>query len=96
LGSAPAKRNRTRQEIPFDLQLPDLAMQVVDHGLRVDGLLVAAFEQVLGVLYQRLLSSADHRRMYTVLRRQFRQRFVSRQGRHCYLRLEFRTVLLTL
>lgn len=34
--------------------------------------------------------------MNTVLRRQFRQRPVSRQGRHRYLRLEFRTVLLAL
>jgi hypothetical protein len=54
------------QEIPFNLQLPNLPMQVVNHRLRVGGLLVAALKQFLGVLHQLLFPSADHRRTNTV------------------------------
>jgi hypothetical protein len=57
------------------LQLADLAVQIADDFLRIAGRrrLVTARKQLIRSLDQLLLPGADHRRMNTELRRQFRQ-----------------------
>src|ERR1700758_4956243 len=58
------------KKIPFDLQLADLAVQIVDHPLRIVDRrrLVATREQLARALCQFLLPGADHRRMDTKFR----------------------------
>lgn len=84
------------QEIPFDLQRAYLAVQGVDHLLRVLCFLVTAFEQVLGVLHPILYPGADHARRDTVLRRTFGQSLLPWPCRPRNLRFEWRTVWFTL
>ena len=63
------------KKIALDLQLPDLAVQIVDHLLRIHDRrrLAAAPEQLPRTLHQLLLPVADHRRMNPKLHRQLRQ-----------------------
>src|SRR4029077_11569543 len=53
------------KKIALDLQLPDLAVQIVDHFLRIRRRrrLIAARKQLARTLHQLLLPVADHRRM---------------------------------
>jgi hypothetical protein len=53
------------KKIALDLQLPDLAVQIVDHLLRISDRrrLAAARKQLARALHQRLFPVADHRRM---------------------------------
>src|SRR5262245_45385861 len=85
------------KKIALDLQLPDLAMQIVDHLLRIfRRRLAAARKQLARALHQLLFPVADHRRMNPKLRRQLRQGLLPRQRRHRHSRLEFPAVLLPL
>jgi hypothetical protein len=58
------------KKIPFDLQLADLSVQIVDYPLPIVdcGRLVAPREQFARTLRQLLLPGADHRRMDTKFR----------------------------
>src|SRR5215813_748444 len=62
-------------KIALDLQLPDLAVQIVDHFLRIfeRRRLATACKQLPRALHQLLLPVADQRRMNPKLRRQLRQ-----------------------
>src|SRR5262249_31064655 len=83
------------KKIALDLQLPDLAVQIVDHLLRIfRRRLVAARKQLARALHQLLFPVADHRRMNPTLRRQLRQGLLPRPRRHRHSRLEFRAMLL--
>src|SRR2546421_10187646 len=86
------------KKIALDLQLPDLAVQIVDHLLRISDRrrLTAARKQLARALHQLLFPVADHRRMNPKLRRQLRQGLLPRQRCHRHSRLEFRAVLLSL
>src|SRR5438105_8480031 len=86
------------KKIALDLQLADLAVQIVNDLLRIPDRrrLVAARKQLARTLHQLLLPAADHRRMNPKLRRQLRQGLLSRKRRHRHLRLKFCAVLLPL
>ena len=79
-------------------QLSDLAVQIVDHLLRILGRrrLAAACKQLPRSLHQLLLPVADHRRMNPKLGRQLRQGLLPRKRRHRHSRLKFCAVLLPL
>jgi hypothetical protein len=63
------------KKIALDLQLADLAVQIVNDLLRIPDRrrLVAARKQLARTLHQLLLPVADHRRMNPKLRRQLSQ-----------------------
>jgi hypothetical protein len=84
--------------MPLHLQLPDLAVQIVDHLLRILGRrrLAAAPEQLPRTRHQLLLPVADHRGMNPKLCRQLRQGLLPRKRRHRHSRLKFRAVLFPL
>src|SRR5271154_4179807 len=86
------------QKIALDLQLADLAVQLVNDLLRIPHRrrLVAARKQLARTRHQLLLPAADHRRMNPKLRRQLSQGFLPRKRRHRHSRLEFCAVLLPL
>src|SRR5437868_2301752 len=86
------------KKIALDLQLADLAVQIVNDLLRIPDRrrLVAARKQLARTLHQLLLPVADHRRMNSKLRRQLRQGLLPRKRRHRHPRFEFRAVLLPL
>ena len=64
------------KKIALDLQLPDLAVQIVDDLLRIfHRCLAAARKQLARPPHQFLFPVADHRRMNPKLRRQLRQVF---------------------
>src|SRR4029077_10461867 len=86
------------KKIALDLQLPDLAVQIVDHLLRIRGRrrLAATHKQLARTLHQLMLPVADHRRMNSKLRRQLRQGLLPRKRRHRHSRLELCAVLLPL
>src|SRR5262249_49135244 len=91
-GGLPSKK------IALDLQLADLAVQIVDHLLRIFDRrrLATVCKQFARALRQLLFPVADHRRMNPKLRRQLRQGLFPRQRCHRHSRLEFRAVLLPL
>src|SRR5215475_11053528 len=68
-GGLPSKK------IALDLQLADLAVQIVNHLLRICDRrrLATVCKQLARALHQLLFPVADHRRMNTKLRRQLRQ-----------------------
>src|SRR5207253_9301032 len=72
------------KKIALDLQLADLAVQIVNDLLRIPDRRrpVAARKQLARTLHQLLLPVADHRRMNPKLRRQLSQGLLSRKRRH--------------
>src|SRR5690349_24976973 len=86
------------KKIALDLQLADLAVQIVDDLLRIPDhrRLVATRKQLARTRHQLLLPVADHRRMNPKLRRQLSQGLLPRKRRHRHSRLEFGAVLLPL
>src|SRR2546421_3604714 len=68
------------KKIALDLQLPDLAVQIVNYLLRTlhRRRLVAARKQLARTLHQLLFPAADHRRMNPKLRRKLRQGLLPR------------------
>src|SRR5712671_2466766 len=86
------------KKIALDLQLADLAVQIVNYPLRIldRRRLVAARKQLARTRHQLLLPVADHRRMNPKLRRKLRQDLLPRKRRHRHSRLEFCAVLLPL
>src|SRR3954449_3088019 len=86
------------KKIALDLQLADLAVQIVNYPLCIldRRRLVAARKQLACTRHQLLLPVADHRRMNPKLRRQLRQGLLPRKRRHRHARLEFCAVLLPL
>src|SRR5438045_5020950 len=86
------------KKIALDLQLADLAVQIVNYPLRILARrrLVAARKQLARTRHQLLLPAADHRRMNPKLRRQLSQGLLPRKRRHRHARLEFGAVLLPL
>src|SRR5207245_1206879 len=86
------------KKIALDLQLADLAVQIVNDLLRIPDRRrpVAARKQLARTLHQLLLPVADHRRMNPKLRRQLSQGLLSRKRRHRHSRLKFRAVLFPL
>src|SRR4051794_10389900 len=86
------------KKITLDLQLADLAVQIVNDLLRIPDRRrpVAARKQLARSLHQLLLPAADHRRMNPKLRRQLSQGLLPRKRRHRHSRFEFCAVLLPL
>src|SRR5204862_626013 len=86
------------KKIALDLQLADLAVQIVNDLLRIldRRRFFAARKQLARTRHQLLLPAADHRRMNPKLRRQLRQGLLPRKRRHRHSRLEFCAVLLSL
>src|SRR5260370_12450538 len=86
------------KKIALDLQLADLAVQIVNDLLRIPDRRrpVAARKQLARTLYQLLFPVADHRRMYPKLHRQLSQGLLPRKRRHRHSRLKFRAVLFPL
>jgi hypothetical protein len=88
---AARQENRTRPAAA------DLAVQIVDHLLRIRGRRrLAAAPNSSPARHQLLLPVADHRRMNPKLRRQLRQGLLPRKRRHRHPRFELRAVLLPL
>src|ERR1700751_473125 len=83
------------KKIALDLQMSDLAVQIVDPLLRILGRrrLAAARKQLPRTLHQLLLPVADHRRMNPKLRRQLRQGLLPRKRPPPHARLKLRAVL---
>src|ERR1700746_2135919 len=86
------------KKIALDLQLADLAVQIVNDLLRTPDRRrpVAARKQLARTLHQLLLPVADYRRMNPKLRRQLSQGLLPRKRRHRHPRFELRAVLLPL
>src|SRR6202000_850372 len=86
------------KKIPLDLQLANLAVQIVNDLLRILARygFVAACEQLIRAVDHLLVPGAYERWMNAEFRRQLRQGLLTRQRRHCYARLEVRAVLLPL
>ena len=86
------------KKIALDLQLPDVAVKIVDHLLRIFDRrgLTAARKPARPRASPAPVSVADHRRMNSKLHRQLRQGLLPRQRCHPHSRLEFRAVLLSL
>src|SRR5208282_5755966 len=86
------------QKIALDLQLADLAVQLVNDLLRIPHRrrLVAARKQLARTRHQLLLPAADHRRMNPKFCRQLSQGLLPRKRRHRHSRLECGAVLLPL
>jgi hypothetical protein len=86
------------EKIALDLQLADLAVQIVNDLQRIPDRrrLVATRKQLARTVHQLLLPAADHRRMNPKLSRQLSQGLLPRKCRHRHSRLEFRAMLLPL
>src|SRR5690349_24633136 len=86
------------EKIALDLQLADLAVQIVNHLLRIRDRrrLVATRKQLARTRHVLLLPSADHRRMNPKFCLQLSQGLLPRKRPHRHSRLEFCAVLLPL